>query len=64
MNLEAFQTMQKKRRIHDNLIAKAAAETKIKRDKKRLEEEAQLAKASVAKRQRRMENNADVSHLE
>ncbi|KAM7535112.1 hypothetical protein Aperf_G00000102245 [Anoplocephala perfoliata] len=59
-NPEAFQTMQKKRQVHDNLIAKAAAEMKVKRAKKRLEEEVQLASAKAAKRQRRTENNADV----
>ncbi|VDL17050.1 unnamed protein product [Hymenolepis diminuta] len=54
-NPEAFQTMQRKRRIHDNLIARSSEKLKAQMAQKRVEEEVILAKAkAVVKRQKKV----------
>lgn len=47
-NPEAFTMMQKKRRIYDGLISRAAVETEAKKARLRLEDAEKLAKAKVA----------------
>ncbi|VDN97130.1 unnamed protein product [Rodentolepis nana] len=58
-NPEAFQTMQQKRRIHDNLIAKSTEKLKAQKEQKRVEEAAALAKAKATVKRKK---KADEEH--
>ncbi len=60
-NPKAYETMQKKRRIHDGIITKVAAENEAKKKKMRLEESKRLADAKAAVKAAKKEQTKEVS---